>query len=433
MPKMVLTDLAISKLKSPEAPKQADYWDTSDQNLHGFGLRVSYNGTKTFVLMVSLAIGGDRKLTRVTLGRYDQKGKHGLSLKAARDMARDYRDAAKDGHDPRKERQERERELIEQSKDTFAAVRDRFVALHCQQKKQSTAREYERLLTVNCSRWNDVPLAKITKKNVSALLDEYLAEGKPYKVNRTFSILRKFFSWAVSRDIIAKSPMDGLTPDGKEAARDRVLTESEIKVLWRVFDKEGLFTPAYKLLLLTGQRLGEVVGMRRSELKDLHRAEADSGDPRWEIPGSRTKNKNPHTVPLSPLAVEIIKSIPNRGDLLFTTNGKTPISGFSKAKARLDKHTNGVVEADGLEDEFREEWRVHDFRRTVVTHLAELGVRDAVIEAIVNHVSGLRAGVAGTYNRAKLMADRRKALNMWAEHLQKLTASGAAEEVRRAA
>jgi integrase len=361
---------------------------------------------------------GERKLTRVTLGRYDEKGKHGFSLKAAREMARNYRKAAEEGHDPRKEREERERQLIEQSKDTFAAVRDRFVALHCQQKKQSTAREYERLLTVNCSRWNDVPLAKITKKNVSALLDEFLAEGKHYKVNRTFSVLRKLFSWAVARGIIDKSPVEGLKAEGAEAARDRLLSNAEIKVIWRAFEAAGQFAPVFKLLLLTGQRLGEVVGMRRSELKEL-----DGNDPRWEIPKARTKNKRPHVVQLTPLAIEIIKSRPNFGDLVFTTTGKTTLSGFSKAKERVEKRIAEIVEAEGIQDAFPEEsdWRLHDLRRTVATHMAELGVSVDVVEKVLNHVSGARAGIVGVYNRSELFNERRKALSLWADQVQRLT------------
>ena len=151
-----------------------------------------------------------------------------------------------------------------------------------------------------------------------------------------------------------------------------------------------------KLLLITGQRRREVSGMRWSELSDDFTV--------WSLPPQRTKNKRPHVVFLPPLAREIVASVPRiaNAEHLFTTTGTTPISGFSKFKAQLD---------DAMET--NEPWRVHDLRRTCVTGMAELGVQPHVIEAVVNHVSGHKGGVAGVYNRAAYAPEKKAALELW--------------------
>lgn len=198
--------------------------------------------------------------------------------------------------------------------------------------------------------------------------------------------------------------------------RDRVLSERELKYLVRALDEErSAFGPIIRILLLTGQRRAEVAGMRWSEVHDLA-----SGRPTWEIPGARTKNKQGHIVPLAPLVVSILSAVPRISDLVFTTTGETPPSGFGKAKARLDARISATRKSEQLEP--MAPWTLHDLRQTMVTVMNErLGVAPHVVEAVVNHVSGLaKAGVAGVYNRALYLDDRRKALEAWADHLAEL-------------
>jgi integrase len=413
--KKVLTDTAISKFRKPSAPKQEDHWDGKEP---AFGVRVSYSGTRTFIVMLSIMVGGKRKLTRVTVGRYDREGRHGLTLAQAREKAREFKKIAKKGDDPRNEQREHERNLIAESVNTFASVRDSFLDSHRANIRSSTAAEYERLLKKNCAHFDNLPIAKISRQDIRAILSFYRKAGKPYAANRTFAALRVLFSWAVDEEILDASPADGIGKNakGKEKVRNRVLSNKEISVWWRALDAAGTFAPMFKLLLLTGQRRGEVAGMRRSELSDLA-----GDDPQWRIPEERTKNGRPHMVHLSPAAVEIIKKVPNLGDMVFTTNGRTPISGFSKAKERVENRIAEIVRAEGLEDVFRDEWRIHDLRRTLATHMGEMHVHFDIIELLLNHVSGLRAGITSTYNLSQLMADRRGALNRWGEHLQQLT------------
>jgi integrase len=201
--------------------------------------------------------------------------------------------------------------------------------------------------------------------------------------------------------------------DGRNESRAMVM----LSTLSRMFGwlaRNGKFWPAaaaervefsapLKLLLLTGCRLNEVAGMRRSELSD------DGAT--WHIPGARTKNKRPHIVPLPSLARDLIASVGGDGDLIFTTDGRSPVRIGSKIKQRLDQ-TMKISPS-----------RLHDLRRTFVTGLAELGIRPDVIELAVNHVSGLRGGIAGVYNRSELLPERRAALERWATHVQGLVAA----------
>jgi hypothetical protein len=148
------------------------------------------------------------------------------------------------------------------------------------------------------------------------------------------------------------------------------------------------------LLLLTGCRLNEVAGMRRSELSDdLHT---------WTLSGDRTKNHRTHVVPLPQAARELLASVDTDGDIVFTTNGKTPVSGWSKTKKRLD-HLMKIPA-----------WRLHDLRRTAATGMAEIGIAPHIIEAALNHISGAKAGVAGIYNRATYSTEKKAALERWA-------------------
>ena len=194
-----------------------------------------------------------------------------------------------------------------------------------------------------------------------------------------------------------------------------MLTDAEIVKFWRATDAQRKeFSALLKLLLLTGCRLNEVAGITRAELGD------DDGAT-WNIPGARTKNKRPHVVPLAPLAREIlnsVRSIAGEAGLVFTTTGRSPVSGWSKIKRRLDEAMKIPT------------WRLHDLRRTAATGMAEIGIAPHIVEAALNHVSGAKAGVAGTYNRAAYAEEKRAALERWASHVQGLVSERPANVVK---
>jgi integrase len=201
--------------------------------------------------------------------------------------------------------------------------------------------------------------------------------------------------------------MAGLSRPKPPKSRDRVLSDEEIIKFWKATDAERPeFGAPLKLLLLTGCRLREIAELKWDELSD------DA----ILLPAARVKNKRDHLVPLSPLAREIMAGITRVGTFVFSTHGgRIPVELGTKQKDRLDA-------AMGVSD-----WRVHDLRRSAVTKMAELGIRPDVIELVVNHTSGLRGGIAGTYNRSELMAERRAALERWSAHIQGLVSGKGAK------
>ena len=356
----------------------------------------------------------DGKLIRVTLGKHPA-----LSLTDAREEARRVTNLAAAGKDPRQVRAHAKQKRQEERRNTFGACADEFLQKYAErQLRPSTQREYRRILTgVDSRSWRNRPVSLITKRDVLDLIEEIDARGSPGASKRALAYLRKFFNWCAERDIILTAPTDRVRASHPEVKRDRVLTEQELSYLLHALEAEqSIFGPLIQVLLMTGQRRGEVAGMLWSELRNI-----DRDDALWEIPGDRTKNKRAHLVPLSANLRSLLLSRQLTSDLVFTTTGMTPVSGFGKAKARLDAYIDAARLNDGLQK--MAPWTLHDLRRTMVTRMNErLGITPHVVEAVVNHVSGsTRAGVAGVYNRALYLEDRRKALHSWAKYLNHLT------------
>jgi len=295
----------------------------------------------------------------------------------------------------------------------------------------SRSKEAERLLRVEVlPKFGKKRLGEITDDDIHKLLKE-IARRAPITANRTFAVFRKLCHWAMSRDggkLIKTSPCDGVEMPTEERPRDRVLDDAEIKLAWEAFEAiDWPFGPIGKLLLLTGARRDEVASMEWREL-DL-----EAGI--WRIPKERTKNKRPHEIPLPAAAVDILKALPRvepkrgpdgkvRPALVFSTTGATAVSGFSRAKDAIDA---AIVErlredAEGRGHDPEEikapDWVIHDLRRTVATNLQKLGVRLEVTEAVLNHVSGSRAGIVGIYQRHEWATEKRAALDAWARWLE---------------
>lgn len=410
MPRVNLTAVSVEKIKPP-ASGQVEYYD---KRLPAFGLRLSYRGGRSWFLMTRV----DGKLVRLTLGKYPL-----LSLAEARDKARGMARLVSEGKDPRKIAIEANRRREEELANTFEACAADFMEHYVRRRlRPSTQREYQRILRGPDTRsWRDRPVAAIVKRDVIDVLDAMERRGAPGAANRALAYLRRFFNWCAERDIIAVAPTDRVALRHPEIARDRVISADELRFLIRTVDDEtSIFGDVIRVLLLTGQRRGEVAGMRWSEIKGI-----DSGEPVWEIPGRRTKNKQNHLVPLSSVMGRHIRRLARArdGDLVFTTNGITPVSGFGKAKARIDQRIDSARAAAGLEP--MAPWTLHDLRRTMVTAMNEqLGIQPHIVEAVVNHISGLaKAGVAGVYNRALYLDERRRALEEWATLVSRLAPS----------
>jgi integrase len=402
IPTIALTVAAVERLKTP-VMGQVEYYD---RRLPSFGVRLSYHGTKSWFVMTRL----DGRLIRVTLGKHPA-----LSLAEAREEARHVVNLAAAGKDPRHIRAEAKRKRREERRNTFDVCADEFLHRYAGPRlRMSTQREYRRILKGTDTRlWRDRPLSEISKRDVLDLLEDMEGRGSPGASRHALAYLRKFFNWCAEREIITLAPTDRIRSPHPAVKRDRVLTEDEICYVLRGLDHEqSIFAPLIRILLLTGQRRAEVAGMLWSELRDL-----DSESALWEIPGYRTKNKHSHLVPLSRAVRDLLQELPRIADLVFTTTGETPVSGFGKAKARLDARLNLM-----RQDEPMPPWTLHDLRRTMVTIMNEkLGIAPYVVEAIVNHISGpAKIGVAGVYNRALYLEDRRRALILWHDWLLSL-------------
>jgi integrase len=215
--------------------------------------------------------------------------------------------------------------------------------------------------------------------------------------NRVYSITRKLFGWAMEQEIIEVSPFVGLKIPAEEKSRDRILTDQELRAVWQAAGQMGVYGSLVRVLILTGQRRGEIAGLTWDEI-DL-----DKG--LISLPRERVKNNRAHEIPLSPQAVALIEALPrNSEQYVFSLDGG-PIINFGRFKNRLDKLC-GV-----------QNWTVHDLRRSAASGMARSGVGLPVIEKVLNHVSGSFAGVVGIYQRHDFAGEKRRGLELWGAHV----------------
>jgi integrase len=248
-------------------------------------------------------------------------------------------------------------------------------------------------------------LAKIERRDIATVIAAVAENSGAVTGNRVRTSLSTFFSWAMMQGLVESNPVIG-TARNREHSRERVLEPAELHTIWNALEDDH-YGVIIKLLALTGQRAGEITALRWSEVHDNTIA----------LPSDRTKNHRAHIVPLSAAARGIIEAQPHRvdddgrqRDLIFG-NGEGAFSGWSKSKEKLDAQITKITGKP------LDHWTPHDLRRTAATMMAELGVQPHVIEAVLNHISGHRAGVAGIYNRASYEREKATALDLWAEHL----------------
>jgi integrase len=262
------------------------------------------------------------------------------------------------------------------------------------------------------------------------------------QANRTLERLRALFNWAVEKDRLASSPITGMKPPTKEQARDRALGDDELRWLWTASSESDYpFGPLVKLLVLTAQRRDEVAGMEWPEVDFVKNS--------WSIPRHKMKNGRAHEVQLSTAAIEVLRSIPRVSDsLVFTTTGKTAVSGFSKVKVRLDaamiKARRRWLDLPENDDDYRKalklpagmplpveisHWIIHDLRRTAATGMARLNFPPHVVDKVLNHASGTIRGVAAVYNGFKYLDERCAALEAWGRYVTAVVTKGPANVV----
>jgi integrase len=328
-----------------------------------------------------------------------------IELATARRLAAAAMRSVAEGRDPGHAKVEARERATGAINSVINEFLDRHVRRNCRPR---TIAERERQFRNHVvPQWRGRVIDTITRRDVVRLLDEVMDAG-PVAANRLRSTLTTFFGWCVARDIVTASPMIGVRSPAVERSRDRVLSDGELAMIWRAADRIGFpVGPVVKLLILSGQRRSEVAGMQWAEL-DLERAV-------WTIPATRVKNRREHVVPLAPAAMEIIKAVPRvYSPGVFTGGGKGVID-FAGGKRAIDAMLPASTPR----------WTLHDLRRTCVTRMVDIGVQPHVVEAVINHVSGHKGGVAGIYNRSTYAPEKAMALARWAAHVEQIISGDA--------
>ena len=352
----------------------------------GLGFRIREGGARGFVHQYE--IGQQQRRITLRTDRLDQ------ALK----LYNELRGKVALGLDPAGEKFERRARAAETIGNILPAYLTQHKAL-CKPGSRSHT-EVERHLLQHARSLHGLLLARIERRSIATLLTGLTGKKLPNDVRKS---LHAFFVWGMQQGLTEQNPVIG-TARRPEMSRDRVLSDVELKLIWTALDDND-FGSIIKLLLLTGQRANEIAGLRWPEIIDG----------RIVLPGERTKNGRAHAVPLSHAAQEILDRHERREgrDHVFGS-GQGPFSGWSKSKARLDAR---ILAKNGTP---LPHWTPHDLRRTAATRLAELGVLPHAIEAVLNHASGHKAGVAGVYNRATYEREKTTALTLWGEHVMAL-------------
>lgn len=402
-----LTDAKIKGLKPPESG-QAEY---ADKVVSGLRLRIGASGTRTFI--IRKRIGG--RVANVTVGRFHDTR---FTLTDARKKARTLLNDIEGGGDPRGE-----------TRKATGAGAGTIRALFADYKKAKAGRrsiaEIERIFGRYILPEHGDRLAdSLNRADVTRLIDGVAnGGGKPTPVmaRAVAAQLSAFYSWAMPRlhRLEVNPCRDAGKPD-KPTARERVLSNDELRALWAVLAGEGWpWGPAVKLLILTGQRRDEVFSAARDEF--------DLKAKLWTIPRDRAKNGKAHLVPLSKAAVELLEAAPliDGSAKLFPSRAdpERGASGFSRALARIIATMVKELSDDDEEPAQIEHFTLHDLRRTMATGLQRLGVRLEVTEAVLNHVAGTRGGLVGVYQRHEFLDEKRHALDAWAAEVERIVAA----------
>lgn len=362
--------------------------DYRDELLPGFFMRVTPQGTRTFGIVYTTR---DGRLRRCTLGPVGP-----LGLSQARAQAKRLRGAVAQGEDPHGDRMTARRQKL-----TATTVKDLVDSFLSSKEavawRPKTRQEFERILRVELvPALGEVKPEDVKRGEVRALVDR-LAERAPVMANRVFEVTRRLYTWAIGKDLVETSPCVGLSKPSTETQRDRVLTEDEIRAVWTAFDAEpGLITDAFRLMLVTAQRRGEVLSMRWQDVDGAW----------WTIPAEIAKNGRSHRVPLSPQALAILERLRKEpvGTWVFPSpTTDRPIENPQKAAERLRARCKVP------------DLRLHDLRRTAASLMTGMGIARLTVKKILNHAE---RDVTAVYDRHSYDPEKRTALEAWGRRLE---------------
>lgn len=403
------TDQMLERMRPPTKGRL----ELGDEVVPGLVVRVTPRGAKSFSVIYKVPGEGGVSATgrllagrqhRITLGPYPIIG-----LARAREQARELLGPVSEGRDPRPAR--REANLLRHT-NTVETVAKRFIE---QDAKRTVAswKNIERVLDLHViPRLGLTPIRDLRRADVHQLLDELVAAGKMGTAREVRKHLSRLLNWALDRELISDNPVHGLRRGDLDPNADagRALTDDELRYIWQSADALGYpFGPWYQLLMLTGRRREEWAAATRSEI--------DAANRLHDLPKERHKSRRGHVLPLSDPAWAIIEGLPlwpgNDYHLLSTDAGKRHIKGYSKAKSRLDEGALRLMRQANPEA-LLTPYRVHDFRVTCETRLANLGFNQDVRDAVLGHA---KPGLQKTYNKHEYLEEKREAIAAYGAHI----------------
>lgn len=417
-----MAKVRISKASVDAATPRADgdvvVWD---DRIAGFGLKVTPSGSKVYLYRYRIARPGQASQTaprKYTIGRHGS-----ITPDQARKRAQELAALVAQGIDPRQQEldvlahrdqvgrladeQERARRDL-----AFSRIADLWLAHYeGDMARRKSSVDMARLVVRRylLPALGDLPMPDIGRTDLQRVLDAIPAPKRGMR-RAVFAYASVLWGWALRRGYVEANLLAAMEKPPAPAARDRVLSDSELALVWRATEVQPLVWGVFfRLLVLTGQRRREVSDMRWEELNRKLAV--------WTIPPTRAKNGKSHLVPLSGAVIAQIDLAAGGGEwplrgYVLTTTSRSAVSGISKAKAALDVTALTLNDGEAIA-----QWRLHDLRRTLATGLQRLGVRFEVTEAVLNHLSGSKSGIAGVYQRHDWAAEKRAALDAWAAHV----------------
>ena len=381
--------------------------DFHDSIVPGLALRVTSQGHRSFVLIARFPLN-PRNPTRRALGAYGA-----ITLDRAREKARTWLDLVTRGVDPQVEAAREKAVNLRTQANTFGMVAESFL-----QRVGNTlakADDARRTLDVEFGTdWRDRPITDIRPDEVARAVRAIVDRGAPYQAHNALGYLRRMFNWAIGTHQfgLSVSPVERLKPRdliGTREPRERTLHDGELRDVWQKAGEMGYpYGPLIHLLILTGQRVREVGGMAWSEI--------DANNRLWVVPATRMKGRRAHEVPLGSDALSLLEALPrfNLGRFVFTTtSGAKAVNGYAKAKTRIDG-LSGVGN-----------WKFHDLRRTMRTHLSALPVQDLVRELVIAHA---KPGLHRVYDQHAYRGEKRECLELWETRLRSVLSTGSTVE-----
>jgi integrase len=416
----VLTPLAVRAAKPKRnAAGELIRAEYPDRGCAGLYLIVQPSGLKSWALRYRFN-GDTRKLTLGADADHEATGlTDAFTLAGARKAAADARHRVEQGFDPAAQKRTAKaasaKLAAQHAADNVETLAEQFLRLYA--KVSTRPRTYRQtgdvLGRLVLPAWQGRSVHDIRRRDVIALIDNVAGECGPHMADKSLAVLGRWFSWLVSRDVIAVSPTIGVERPARDVPRERIFDDAEIAILWSACGEEGVFGAFVRVLLLTGCRRSEASNMQWSEINEAERL--------WRLPRERTKNAVPHAVPLAPQTWAVIAAQPKYAgcEFVFTNNSYRAIGGFSRSKRKLDERTK-----------FTKPWTLHDARRSCASGMQRLGIRAEVIERCLNHRPGVYRGISGVYQRDDMLEAKRDAFEAWARHIEQLVSGEPAANIR---